>query len=389
MQPEKLMIVAGEESGDQHAARLVRDLRKARPGVELWGIGGDAMRREGVRILVDSRVMAVLGLWEVMARIGFFRRVFNRMRDELRLHRPDALLLVDYPGFNLRLAREAHEMKIPVFYYISPQVWAWNRGRIPKMARIIDLLMVIFPFETAVFEGTGLRTVFVGHPLVESVRRTMVSAPSGVDWPGGDGACRIAVLPGSRRMEIRRILPAQLAAALELRRRRPDAVFAIAASNDETAAMIRRQIDALPKADRAAFCVATGKMRDICRTARAAMVCSGTATVETALLGCPMIVVYRATWPTYWIGRMVIRVKWLGMVNLIADRTLCPEFIQNDARPAAMADALEPLLDDGPERTAQLEGLRAVAASLEGDPAAGPGEVVAAELARRAATEGM
>ena len=387
MQPEKLMIVAGEESGDQHAARLVRDLRKARPGVELWGIGGTAMRREGVRILVDSRVMAVLGLWEVLARIGFFRRVFKRMKDELRLHRPDALLLVDYPGFNLRLARVAHDMKIPVFYYISPQVWAWNRGRIPKMARIIDLLMVIFPFETAVFEGTGLRTVFVGHPLVESVRRTMLSAPSGVDWPGGEGACRIAVLPGSRRMEIRRILPAQLAAALELRRRRPDAVFAIAASNDETAAMVRRQIDALPEGDRAAFCVAVGKMRDVCRTARAAMVCSGTATVETALLGCPMIVVYRAAWPTYWIGRMVIRVKWLGMVNLIADRTLCPEFIQNDAQPAAMADALEPLLDDGPERSAQLEGLRAVAASLEGNPAAGPGEVIAAELARRAAVE--
>ncbi len=382
MQPEKLMIVAGEESGDQHAARLVRDLRKARPGVELWGIGGTAMRREGVRILVDSRVMAVLGLWEVLARIGFFRRVFKRMKDELRLHRPDALLLVDYPGFNLRLAREAHAMKIPVFYYISPQVWAWNRGRIPKMARIIDLLMVIFPFETAVFEGTGLRTVFVGHPLVESVKRTLLSAPAPLPWPGGEDACRVAILPGSRRMEIRRILPAQIAAALELRRRRPDAVFAVAASNDETAALIRHQLDALPAGDRAAFGVAVGTMRDVCRTARAAMVCSGTATVETALLGCPMIVVYRAAWPTYWVGRMVIRVKWLGMVNLIADRTLCPEFIQNDAKPAAMADALESLLDGGPERTAQLDGLRAVAASLEGDPEQGPGETIARELAR-------
>ncbi|MBR4189041.1 MAG: lipid-A-disaccharide synthase [Kiritimatiellae bacterium] len=388
MQPEKLMIVAGEESGDQHAARLVRDLRKARPGVELWGIGGAAMRREGVRILVDSRVMAVLGLWEVLARIGFFRRVFKRMKDELRLHRPDALLLVDYPGFNLRLAREAHAMKIPVFYYISPQVWAWNRGRIPKMARIIDLLMVIFPFETAVFEGTGLRTVFVGHPLVESVKRTLLSAPAPLPWPGGEDACRVAILPGSRRMEIRRILPAQIAAALELRRRRPDAVFVVAASNDETAALIRRQLDALPAGDRAAFGVAVGTMRDVCRTARAAMVCSGTATVETALLGCPMIVVYRAAWPTYWVGRMVIRVKWLGMVNLIADRTLCPEFIQRDAKPAAMADALESLLDDGPERTAQLDGLRAVAASLEGNPELGPGEVVAAELARRAESRG-
>ena len=125
-------------------------------------------------------------------------------------------------------------------------------------------------------------------------------------------------------------------------------------------------------------------MRDVCRTARAAMVCSGTATVETALLGCPMIVVYRAAWPTYWVGRMLVRVRWLGMVNLIAGRTLCPEFIQHDARPDAMADALAPLLDDGPARTGQLDGLRAVAASLEGDPASGPGETVAAELARLA-----
>ena len=187
-------------------------------------------------------------------------------------------------------------------------------------------------------------------------------------------------------MEIRRILPAQIAAALELRRRRPDVVFAIAASNDETAALIRHQIDALPAEDRAAFGVAVGAMRDVCRTARAAMVCSGTATVETALLGCPMIVVYRAAWPTYWIGRMLVRVKWLGMVNLIADRTLCPEFIQHDAQPAAMADALEPLLDEGPERSAQLDGLRAVSASLEGDPSATAGQTVAHELERRAET---
>ena len=207
---KRLMIVAGEVSGDQHAARLVRDLRAARGDVEIFGIGGDALRREGVRTLVDARDMAVLGFFEVLARYPFFRRVFNQMTALLSAEKPDALLLVDYPGFNLRLAAKAHELGIPVLYYISPQVWAWHKSRIPKMAKILDLLMVIFPFEVEVFKDTGLKTVFVGHPLVESVRRTLAHPSPDLPWPPGKR--RVALLPGSRRQEIQRILPAMLAA---------------------------------------------------------------------------------------------------------------------------------------------------------------------------------
>ena len=377
--PKKVMVVAGEVSGDQHAARLVRDLRAARQDVEFFGIGGDALRREGVRTVVDARDMAVVGFFEVLARYPFFRRVFRQMVDLLAAEKPDALLLVDYPGFNLRLAEKAHGLGIPVYYYVSPQVWAWHRSRIPKMAKILDLLMVIFPFEVDVFKGTGLKTVFVGHPLVESTKRTWAAASPELPWPAGSR--RVGILPGSRRQEIQRVLPPMLAAARELRRRDPQTAFLIPAASEEIRGLIEAQLAALPADERAAIGVVTGQMREVARQARAAMVCSGTATVETALMKCPQIVVYRTATATYWFGRMIIRVKWLGMVNLIADRTVCPEFIQDAATPAAMADALEPLLADGPARQAQLEGLAEVARALEGQgPIWTAGQLVAEAL---------
>ena len=376
---KRVMIVAGEVSGDQHAARLVRGLKAVRGDVEFSGIGGEALRREGVRTEVDVRDMAVVGFFEVLRRYFFFRRVFRRMVARLAAEKPDALLLVDYPGFNLRLAEQAHARGIPVLYYVGPQVWAWHRSRIPKMARILDLLMVIFPFEVDVFKGTGLRTVFVGHPLVESVKRTWAAPEAALPWPAG--AKRVGILPGSRRQEIERVLPAMLDAARELRRRDPEAAFLIPAANDEIRRQIDAQLAARPADERAAVGVVTGQMREVARQARAAMVCSGTATVETALMKCPMIVVYRMAPLTYWFGKRLIRVPWLGMVNLIANRTLCPEFIQAAATPEAMAGALEPLLADTPARQAQLEGLAAVARALEG-PGGAPtaGQMVAEAL---------
>lgn len=376
---KKIMIVAGEVSGDQHAARLVRELRAVRRDVEWFGIGGEALRREGVQTLVDVEEMAVLGLAEVLARIFFFHRIFRQMVRLLASERPDALLLVDYPGFNLRLAAAARRRGVPVYYYVSPQVWAWHRSRIPQMAKRIDLLMVIFPFEVEVFQNTGLPTVFTGHPLVASVARSLAAPTPELAWP--PGTRRVALLPGSRRQEIKRVLPAMLAAARELRRRNPHTVFLIPAAEPNIRVQIERQLDKLSAAERGAFGVVTGHLRDVVRQARAAMVCSGTATVETALLKCPLIVVYRAAWPTYWLARWLIRVPYLGMVNLIAGHELCPEFIQSAARDAAMATALERLLEDTPERTAQMAGLEAVARALAGPEQVVPaGQVVAAAL---------
>ena len=379
MEKKKLMVSAGEVSGDQHAARLLRGMGEAARGrLEVFGIGGDAMRSAGVDTRVgDAREMAVVGFWEVLKRLPTLWRIWRRALRALDEEKPDALLLVDYPGFNLRLAAAAKKRGIRVIYYISPQVWAWNRGRIPKMARIVDLLMVIFPFETEVFAGTGLRTEFVGHPLAESVARTLSSPAAEMPWPEGEGG-KVALLPGSRRMEIDRIFPAMLDAAVELRRRRPGTRFLVAAAGEETERMVRAALASRGNPEWVG--VATGAMRDVVRTADAAMVCSGTATVETGLLGCPMIVVYRTAGLTYWLGKKLIRVKWLGMVNLISGKTLCPEFIQGDAEAGAMADAVESLLGDTPERRAQVEGLAEVRRALSGAGVAGPGTLVAREL---------
>ncbi len=364
----KVLLVAGEMSGDLHAARLLRDMGAARQQVDFFGIGGEALAKEGMRILVDAREMAVVGFWEVIKRLPFLLGVWRRIRRALVEERPDAVLLVDYPGFNLKVAAYAKALGIPVLYYVSPQVWAWNRRRIPRMAKIIDRLMVIFPFEVDVFKGTGLDTVFVGHPLVPGIRATLARPCGPVAWP--DAAApedRVALLPGSRRMEVERILPALLDAAEELHRRRPGVRFAIAAAGEEQRRMIEAQLARRPEELRRLMAVEVGNMRDVVRSARAAMVCSGTATVETGLLGCPLIVVYRAAPITFWVGRRVVKVKWLGMVNLVADRTICPEYLQQDSTPDAMASMMERLLDDTPERRDQLDGLAAVARALAGD----------------------
>lgn len=364
---KQILVIAGEISGDMHAAPVVRAARDARPDLRFFGIGGDAMAAAGVEIVRHAREMAVLGLWEVLKRYGFFRRVFADMVRQLDERRPDAVLLVDYPGFNLRFAAEAKRRGIRVLYYVCPQVWAWHRSRIPRMARIVDRLFCIFPFEPEVFAGTGLDAEFVGHPLVREARRALEAPSADLPWPGEP---RIALLPGSRRQEIERILPMMLEAATRL-----DAGYLLAAASEEMADLshdlLARSARKPPRIE-----IVTGATREILRQARAAMVASGTATLETALMGCPMVVLYKAASLTYAIGRRLIRVPHLGMVNLIAGRELCPEFIQQ-ADPDRLAGTVRELAADTPARAAMLDGLREVVARL-GD--GGAAERVAAEL---------
>lgn len=357
---KRVLLIAGEISGDQHAAALVRAIRARTNKVEFWGIGGDELQSVGLRLAFHVRDMAVLGLAEVLRRYGFFRRVFRDMVARLDSDRPDAVLLVDYPGFNLRFAREAHRRGIKVLYYICPQVWAWHRSRIPLMAQIVDRLMVIFPFEPAVFSGTSLKVDFVGHPLVDAIEAVAQEASPALPW-GGEP--RIALLPGSRRQEIKRILPPMLEAAFLLQRSYPNAAFLIAAPNQE---MAQYAESILAQARKSALkCgVVAGRTRHVVRQARAAMVASGTATVETALLGCPMIVVYRTAAPTYWIGRWLVKVDCLGMVNLILGRCAFPEFIQYAAQPQAMAEAMRPLLEETEKRRQMMADLAEVRARL-------------------------
>ena len=226
---KSVLLIAGEVSGDMHAAGLVRAIKRRNPDVEFFGIGGDELRAAGMEIVVDARDMAVMGLAEVIKRYGFFKRVFTDMIELARARNPDAVVLVDYPGFNLRFAEQARELGIKVVYYICPQVWAWHRSRIRKMARIVNRLIVIFPFEPDVFKGTGLKVDFVGHPLVEVAEKALAEPLKDLPW---NGEPKIALLPGSRRQEVERILPSMVSAAALLEKMNPAAGFIIASPSD-------------------------------------------------------------------------------------------------------------------------------------------------------------
>jgi lipid-A-disaccharide synthase len=356
----RFLIAAGEVSGDMRAAGLVNALHRTWPDATFFGLGGPRMRAEGVETRDDIADLAVMGFAEVLRRLPYFRRVFRDTLAAARAERPDAAILVDYPGFNLRLAARLHALGLPVIYYVCPQVWAWHRARIPRMARTVDLLLTLFPFEPAFFDGTGLRARFVGHPLVDRAAEARAEPEAALPWRG---TARVALLPGSRTQEIDRLLPVFWAAAGRVQARDPDASFLVAAASPEAEAAIRARIATLPGGP-AHWDVVADRTWQVLRQARAALVASGTATVETALMRCPMLVVYRTSPLTYALARRLVRVPHIGMVNLIAGERLCPEFIQDAARPEALANALAPLLDDGPQRDRMLAGLDRVIAAL-------------------------
>jgi lipid-A-disaccharide synthase len=351
----RIMIIAGEHSGDMHGSALVQAANKINPDIEWFGIGGPLMRNAGVKTYHDIAEMAVLGLVEVLKRYGFFRKVFSEMLQLAAKNRPDLVVLVDYPGFNLRLAAKLHAMGIRVVYYICPQVWAWHQERIPKMAKIIDHLITIFPFEAQHFEGTGLRVSYAGHPLVDATRKALEQSDTPLPWKGRQ---RVALLPGSRSQEIRRLLPAMWQAAALLEKQNHHTGFIIAAADNASIAVIRDTIEGIPGP--AGFEIVAGHTREIMRQADAAIVASGTATIETALMRCPMVVIYKVSPLTYQIAKRIIKIDNIGMVNIVAGRRICPELIQADADPQKIADSILPLLSDTPQRKKMLDELEQV-----------------------------
>lgn len=355
-----VMVVAGETSGDMHAARIIGAVHERNPDIEFWGIGGDAMEERGVRLEEHVRDMDALGISEVLRKYFYFRRVFKRMLSLARARRPDAILLVDYPGFNLRLARAAKRAGFKVVYYVCPQVWAWHRSRIAKMARIIDRLLVIFPFEKELFRETGMSVDFVGHPLVDIARQLREDEPVDLPWRGGR---RIAILPGSRRQEIERILPMMWEAAGMVEQVDPDVCFIVATPSREVSDLVEELLSGMRDGP-SRYALVAGKTRHVLWQARAAMVASGTATIEATLMRCPMIIVYAVARFTYWLGKRLIQVPHIGMVNIVAKRGLCPEFIQHEAVPRKMAAALSAIVEDGPAREEMLAGLDEVADML-------------------------
>jgi len=311
---------------------------------------------------------AVVGLWEVVKHYGYFRKQFAKTLGEIATTKPDAVVLIDYPGFNLRIARtlRARAPHSKIIYYISPQVWAWNRGRIVQMARYLDLMLCIFPFESELYNASGLRTIFVGHPMLENLAQRRTSEPRDADL--------IGLFPGSRAREVKKILPILLETAREIIARRPATRFEIAAASDALAAEIENFLRGFSLRDRAT--VVTGDSSGTMQRAFAGMVASGTATLESAYFRMPFVLVYKVSWPTYLAGRLLIRTRFIGMPNVLADREVTPEFLQHEARPKAIADSVLQLINDPARREKMIADFDAIIASL--------GETGASEKAARA-----
>lgn len=372
-----IMIIAGEPSGDMHAAQLVDALRARGIDANFWGIGGEELQKRGVELLQHVRDMAVMGIVEVLRNYRFFRAVLQQMVCEVQLRRPDLVILIDYPGFNLRLAQAIKPIGSKVVYYICPQVWAWHRSRVKKIASVVKRLLVIFPFEVGLFSKTGLAVDYVGHPLVPEICRIRREPILPLPW---DSSLRIAILPGSREQEVRRILPTLLRAASLIESQFEQSCFIVAAANDEMAMLITQTLKRVRhKPNRIKIVI--GMARQILRQARAAWVTSGTATLEAALLGCPMVVVYKTSWLNYLLGRMLIRVPYIGMVNVLARTQLCQELIQGEAKPNQLAQSLSTLLSDSAEYNEMTMGFNQIARYLGNENAASKAaEIVAQEL---------
>jgi lipid-A-disaccharide synthase len=353
----KLYLVAGEASGDARGAELMRALRELEGKVEFHGAGGREMRTLAGGDFLDWADEAVVGLWDVLKKYAYFKTQFDRMLAEISRLSPDAVIFIDYPGFNLRLAKAVKRRlpRVRTIFYISPQVWAWHRSRIPKMARFLDLMLCIFPFEQPLYEASGLRTVFVGHPMLDSLAAKRIGEQRETDL--------IGLFPGSREKEVRRIFPVMIEAAQVIRREAPEFRFEAAAASPQLAESMRALL-AKAGLDNE-FCeVRVHTSHALMQRATAGIVCSGTATLEAAFFGLPLCIVYKVAWLTWEVGRRLVQVRFLGMPNVLADREIAREFLQHGATGERVGREILRLLGDPAARAAQQDDLAKVIAGL-------------------------
>ncbi len=354
-----VLISAGDASGELHAAALARELVTQVPGMRLIGLGGPQMQKAGVALVADQEELAVGGLVEVLRDLGGIVGTWRRMVRCLRDERPDLAILVDSYDFNIPFAKQVRRLGIPVLYFISPQVWAWRKGRMKKVARRVDRMAVIFPFEETLWREAGVDAEFVGHPLVDRIPEALPGDRAGIRDALGLDADRplVVLLPGSRRNELRSTLPVHLQAAAALHARNPRVAFSLALAPSLDAALAHGLVDAAGLPSDLAIQLVEGRTYDAIRAADAALAMPGTVTVETALLGTPQVVAGRMNGLTAAIARRVVDVPSFTMPNLILGETVIPEFIQEDARPEPVAEALLALLG-GEARERQLAAIR-------------------------------
>jgi lipid-A-disaccharide synthase len=375
MKSKTIYFVAGEVSADNHGAALMHCLRELDGELKFVGRGGPLMREvAGEQIKNWIGEAAVLGLWEVLRKYGYFREKFHETLREIRDSKPDAVVLIDYPGFNLRLARALRRQapRQKIIYYISPQVWAWDRGRIKRMAHFIDLVLCIFPFEVDPYNQAGLRALFVGHPMIERLQGWKIDTKRDPNL--------IGLFPGSRSREVRKIFPVMVETARDLRQHNANLHFEVAAASEQLAREMKPAVVGLDQSqDREAIQIKLDETAVIMQRAWVGIVASGSATLEAAYFRLPFVLIYKVAWPTYLAARFVVSVKYLGMPNLLADKEVVPEFIQHRAKPTALVKALQPLIENANTRQQMISQFKVIITKL--------GDVGASERAARAIIE--
>jgi lipid-A-disaccharide synthase len=376
--PSKILISAGEASGDLYASALVEALRRQPQNLEFFGCAGPRMQAAGVRPVVDAHSLAVVGLVEVVTHIpriyGEYRKLLNAARTE----RPALAILTDSPDFHLRVARRLNKMGIPVFYLVAPQVWAWRKGRLPRMRRTIDRLLCIFPFEPEFFARHGVQATYIGHPLTRLVRPSAPRAELRRNFGVAQDTPLVVLLPGSRTGEAARHLPVLLETVARLRAaapRAPHFVLAVPPGTIPFSSSFRQRISA------ASIQLLEGKTWDALASADVALAASGTVTIEAALLGTPLVAFYRVNQLSWWMGKALVRVPFYSMVNLVAGRRVVPELIQDRMTPQALAREALALLENGEKRENMRGELAEVARKLAGTEH--PLEVAAALVQQR------
>ncbi len=360
-----VLIVAGEASGDLHGANLVRAMRgQSGSNIVFRGIGGKKMEEAGVEILVSSADMAVVGLTEVFSKLITIFRAYLLMRFILKNNPPDLLILIDYPGFNINLAGIARRYGVRVLYYIGPQIWAWRRDRVKKISRRVDRMVIVLPFEKEFYQQAAkkMRVEYVGHPLLDNIPRNLNKDGIKKDLGLREGGVVLGLLPGSRDEEVKRLLPPMLGAAQILSSRYRDIKYLLPMAPTVSRDVVRAAVNRSPLNN--SIIIWDQDIYRMLSVCDVAMVTSGTATLETAIMGVPMVIAYRMSKPSFWIARRVVKVRCAGLVNLVAGKEVVPELIQDEVTPQKLADKVLSILENEGTKTTMINNLLMVKENL-------------------------
>lgn len=355
-----ILMISGETSGDLHGGNLAFALHRMQPGLRLLGVGGPRMAAAGVELIEDNREMGVIGVWEVLSHLRAIQRAYRRVREVLASGQVDLVVLIDYPEFNFRVAHVARREKIPIVYYISPQVWAWRSGRVKAIKKLVRQMIVILPFEKELYQQSGVPCEFVGHPLLDEVQTHLDKKEVLRNFGHDPERPVVGLLPGSRPKEVKKVLPLMLAALARTDKEVPgiQLLLALAPSieRDEVLAITSRwPLDVK---------IVEGKTDSVITASDLVLVASGTATLQAAILETPMVILYRVAWLTYLLARLLVKVEHMGLVNLVAGRRIVPELLQGEATPERIAEEVQSMLMDLPRREAIKKELAQVRSRL-------------------------